>query len=464
MKNFDEIKRSLDQKAQFYFNRNPSIQSLGIGKDGDGFYIEASVGYETQHILEIKSDIQRDLEKDLIDTKILFVPAEIEDLVLETPEIEKDSIPSPTQAIQPGLSISSSNCVKAGTISGIFQDDENDYVLTCDHILRPLSNCDDYSKYVSVPAFNQNGNPPANVIGEFDRGAINAGIDCATATIKQGVKYKTEIYKLGKSPQQVYSPKIGDKIIKYGQTTKVTHGYVRLLEVRLRRYKNIRDLSFIQISPVNPPSNFCESGDSGAMAMISSRGKATEKSVGILFSSVRLKLKDETYYKESIAIPTQKILNKFNLSFKQKPTTMENANSSVKSLDSVQAASTTEFHPFISLRHATSTEYELHILIPLDGKSDFDYEVSTKYKPNQPLNNDDNEARLNSPKPYHNQAKRTVVKLLLKHGNKAIWHDVLRINKNEVVNDEMVQVIVEQPHQLTDHTNNSAGHYIDADD
>lgn len=126
--------------------------------------------------------------------------------------------------ILPGVSVAN---VKetAGTIGCIVFDalDGRPYILSNWHVLNgPLGVIGD--DIVQPGPFDDN-RVQKNRLGKLVRSHVGHAGDCAIATIEDR-KFAAEIMALNVSVQQLGEPELGDKVIKSGRTTEVTHGIV----------------------------------------------------------------------------------------------------------------------------------------------------------------------------------------------------------------------------------------------
>ncbi len=127
--------------------------------------------------------------------------------------------------IVPGVSVAHKN-VSAGTIGCIVYDgrDGTPYILSNWHVLHgPSGNLGDT---VVQPGPHDDNRVSLNRLGRLVRSHLGAAGDCAVATIEDR-GFKPDILELDVSVEQIGEPELGDKVVKSGRTTAVTHGVVR---------------------------------------------------------------------------------------------------------------------------------------------------------------------------------------------------------------------------------------------
>jgi endonuclease G len=126
--------------------------------------------------------------------------------------------------IVPGISVANTN-ETAGTIGCIVFDklDRTPYVLSNWHVLHGPDGAigDD----VVQPGPFDDNRSQQNLMGRLVRSHVGHAGDCAVATIDER-RFEPEILELSVKVEKLGEPELGDKVIKSGRTTGVTHGIV----------------------------------------------------------------------------------------------------------------------------------------------------------------------------------------------------------------------------------------------
>jgi endonuclease G, mitochondrial len=193
--------------------------------------------------------------------------------------------------IFPGISIAN---VKetAGTIGCVVYDKAfgTPYVLSNWHVLNgPEGTIDD--DIVQPGPFDDN-RVHLNRLGKLVRSHLGHAGDCAIATI-DGRGISPSIMDLGVIVEKLGEPELGDKVVKSGRTTGVTHGIVN-------RINTISKIDYggsfgeqeigcfeIELDPSNPPDNgeVSMGGDSGSVWLFkSNNGQPTNIMAGLHFA------------------------------------------------------------------------------------------------------------------------------------------------------------------------------------
>lgn len=126
--------------------------------------------------------------------------------------------------IVPGVSVANTK-VSAGTI-GAFVFDRNDgtpYILSNWHVLQGGKGA--IGDTIVQPGPHDDNRISLNRVGKLIRSHLGAAGDCAIASIEDR-SFEQSILELGVTLEQLGEPELGDKLIKSGRTTGVTHGIV----------------------------------------------------------------------------------------------------------------------------------------------------------------------------------------------------------------------------------------------
>ncbi|MFD4351484.1 DNA/RNA non-specific endonuclease [Nocardia sp. NPDC058518] len=174
--------------------------------------------------------------------------------------------------IVPGISVGHVS-VSAGTIGCIVYDreDATPYILSNWHVLHTAAGAlgDD----IVQPGPRDDNRIDRNRLGKLVRSHLGVAGDCAVATIENR-QFDSTIAEIGVVPETLGEPELGDKVVKSGRTTQVTHGVVRRIDVIAKmNYRGVgaKGIGGFEIGPDpnNPPvdGEISSGGDSGATWM-----------------------------------------------------------------------------------------------------------------------------------------------------------------------------------------------------
>lgn len=191
--------------------------------------------------------------------------------------------------IVPGVSIAHVD-VSAGTVGAVVYDARTGapYVLSNWHVLH--GDTGDIGDPISQPGSFDDNRVQQNLCGHLVRSHLGAAGDCAIATI-EGRQLSGEILDLGVTIDQIAEPALGDKVMKSGRTTAVTHGVVARVHVTTRiDYGAVgaQDIGGFEIQPdpdhEDPDNEISMGGDSGSAWVSVERGRPTSTMVGLHFA------------------------------------------------------------------------------------------------------------------------------------------------------------------------------------
>lgn len=277
----DESLKSLRQfiraKGAEYL-KDPNISSIGVGyKVTDG---KPTGEISLQFTVEQKTapEVFEALGTAPIPEAIL-----VDGVLVPTDVIERSYGPAfrlvaeadPPQAkvrvdpIMPGVSVGNVN-VSAGTIGCIVydQNDGTPMILSNWHVLHGPAGA--LGDIVVQPGPHDDNRTDLNRLGQLKRSHLGVAGDCAVATI-EGRSFDAAILGIGATPGQLGEPELGDKVLKSGRTTGVTHGVVRRIDTIAKiSYGAAGEHSIgcfeIGPDPANLPTDgeISKGGDSGA--------------------------------------------------------------------------------------------------------------------------------------------------------------------------------------------------------
>lgn len=182
--------------------------------------------------------------------------------------------------------------VTAGTFGCIVYDtaDGTPYILSNWHVLH--GNTGRIGDDIVQPGPRDDNRVNLNLVGKLVRSHLGAAGDCAVATIV-GRNFTKKIFGLGVEVEQLGEPELGDKVIKSGRTTDITHGKVSRVNVMVKiNYGGTigeQAIGGFEIAPDenNPAPNnqISMGGDSGSVWLFkSSNGKPTKIMAGLHFA------------------------------------------------------------------------------------------------------------------------------------------------------------------------------------
>lgn len=294
----DRLRRYVRMHAQKWLE-NPNVTSVGIGlKQSNGeitqdLSIQFTVAkkVETAELEEIGSDpIPNSIDIDgiAVPTDVLgrkFSPS-FNTVALGSKDIRSSRV----EVLQPGVSIGGLE-TKGGTLGAILQDrrSRKPVLLSNWHVLQGIHG--NIGNPVVQPGRHDDNRAEGNEVGNLMRSHLGAAGDCAISSLS-GRKYTPEILGIGLSIDSIGDPMLGDKVIKSGRTTGVTHGIVTRIEVNARMDYGQNQHAFVGGFEIGPDRSspaldgeISRKGDSGAAWLAKDRkGKPTGTMVGIHFA------------------------------------------------------------------------------------------------------------------------------------------------------------------------------------
>lgn len=193
--------------------------------------------------------------------------------------------------IKPGVSVANKN-ETAGTIGCIVFDrqDGTPYILSNWHVLHgPQGNIGDD---IVQPGPHDDNRVHLNHLGKLVRSHLGTAGDCAVGSIEDR-SFEQIILELGIKVEQLGEPALGDKVIKSGRTTGVTHGIVtRIHTITKIDYGDPvgeKSIGGFEIGPDknNLPANgeISQGGDSGSVWLFrTNNGRPTKTMAGLHFA------------------------------------------------------------------------------------------------------------------------------------------------------------------------------------
>jgi endonuclease G len=193
--------------------------------------------------------------------------------------------------IVPGVSVANAK-ETAGTIGCVVFDsaDGTPYILSNWHVLHGPQG--DIGDDIAQPGPFDDNRAQKNRLGKLVRSHLGHAGDCAIATI-EGRAFKPEILDLNVRVEKLGEPELGDKVIKSGRTTAVTHGIVNRIHTiaKIDYGEPIGEQEIggfeIGVDPANEPADgeVSKGGDSGSAWLFKTdKGKPSNIMAGLHFA------------------------------------------------------------------------------------------------------------------------------------------------------------------------------------
>lgn len=193
--------------------------------------------------------------------------------------------------ISPGVSVAHHN-ETAGTIGCVVYDkhDGTPYVLSNWHVLHGAKG--NIGDTIVQPGPFDDNRVKLNRLGKLVRSHVGAAGDCAVASIEDRA-FDATVFETGVQPALIGEPELGDKLLKSGRTTGVTHGVVTRVHtmVKIDYGEGVGECAIggFEIGPdgANLPPNgeISMGGDSGAVWLLkTTNGKPSNVMAGLHFA------------------------------------------------------------------------------------------------------------------------------------------------------------------------------------
>lgn len=280
--------------------KDPNITSVGIGyKKKNG---KPTKEIAIQFTVEQKAEPEQleRLNTTLIPKSINIGGVEVPTDVIQRKFAVEYRLVAETQAsdrkrridpIFPGVSVANVR-ESAGTIGCIVYDRTNGtpYILSNWHVLHGPEGV--IGDEIVQPGPHDDNRMHLNHLGKLVRSHLGHAGDCAIATIEDR-EFRPSIMELKVVMEKLGDPELGDKVVKSGRTTGVTHGIVSRIHVITKidyggstGEQEVGGFE-IELDPDMPPDNgeVSMGGDSGSVWLFKSdTGKATNIIAGLHFA------------------------------------------------------------------------------------------------------------------------------------------------------------------------------------
>ncbi|KOX18923.1 endonuclease [Saccharothrix sp. NRRL B-16348] len=293
------LRRFVRTKGADYL-RDPNVSSIGIGykvadgKPTDEIAIQFTVRQKAEP--EALGALGTALLPETIEVDGVPVPTDVlqRDYKVDFHVVEEtvsDVRKTRVDPVVPGVSLGHVR-VSAGTLGCVVYDrvDGTPYVLSNWHVLHGPNGA--IGEDVVQPGVHDDNRTDRNRLGRLVRSHLGAAGDCAIATIEDR-GFEAEILDLGVHVDQLGEPELGDKVVKSGRTTGVTHGVVRrvdtLVKIDYGPGVGQRQIGCFEIGPdpAHPAADgeISMGGDSGSAWMFkASNGKTGKTMAGLHFA------------------------------------------------------------------------------------------------------------------------------------------------------------------------------------
>ncbi|MFI1970574.1 DNA/RNA non-specific endonuclease [Streptomyces cinnamoneus] len=269
------------------FLSDPNVSSVGIGykqKDGEQgkevslqFTVDQKVGPESLTALGTTA-LPDSVVVDGVEVPTDVIERSYKAHFHLVAEPEVPARKTRLDPVPPGVSVGHVKA-SAGTVGCIVFDrnDGTPYVLSNWHVLHGPHG--QLGENVVQPGPHDDNRVARNHLGVLKRSHLGVAGDCAVATIT-GRRFDPAISELGVTPEELGEPELGDKVVKSGRTTGVTHGLVRRVDTLVKiDYGGVvgeKTIGCFEIGPDpdHPPvdGEISQGGDSGSTWMFKTTG------------------------------------------------------------------------------------------------------------------------------------------------------------------------------------------------
>ncbi|WP_028660809.1 DNA/RNA non-specific endonuclease [Nocardioides insulae] len=280
--------------------RDPNVSSIGIGykirggEQTDELCIQFTVGSKVEP--EVLGVLGTAAIPETIEVAGIDVPTDVLERTYRpgyrlVAEAEADERKVRVDPVRPGVSVGHPT-ITAGTVGVIVYDVESGRpcVLSNWHVLHGNQGLP--GDVVVQPGPHDDNRITANRLGPLLRSHLGAAGDGAVAEV-EGRGVDPSILGIDVAPAELGEPELGDKVVKSGRTTGVTHGVVRRIDTLVKLDYDppagLVEIGCFEIGvdPAQPPGDgeVSRGGDSGAAwVFTSSDGAPTRVLAGIHFA------------------------------------------------------------------------------------------------------------------------------------------------------------------------------------
>lgn len=295
----EHLKQYIRTQGPAYLE-DKNVSSIGIGYKVKGGKATNQLSIQFTVARKAALEVLESLNTTEIPKSILVAGVEVPTDVIQRKyerafRVVRETVGGPRKTrvdpIMPGISAANKS-ETAGTIGCIVFDRQNGtpYILSNWHVLQgPSGNIGDE---IVQPGPHDDNRVDLNRLGQLVRSHLGEAGDCAVASI-EARSFQQDILELGVTAEQLGEPELGDKVVKSGRTTGVTHGTVSRIHTMVKidygdpvGEKSIGGFE-IGLDQDNLPSNgeVSQGGDSGSVWLFkASNGKPTKVMAGLHFA------------------------------------------------------------------------------------------------------------------------------------------------------------------------------------
>ncbi|OLT25988.1 endonuclease [Nocardiopsis sp. CNR-923] len=292
------LKRFIRAHGEDYLS-DPNVSSIGIARTSSSDRPEGRIAL--QFTVDTKA---RPEQLEALGTKKLPESIVVDGVEVPTDVLQRSYVPQFRVVAEaestirhkrldpalPGVSVGHAKG-SAGTIGCVVFDkhDGTPFILSNWHVLHGADG--ESGEDVVQPGRADDPHTDRNRLGRLERSHLGFAGDCAIATVEDR-RFDADILGLGVAPEELGEPEIGDRVVKSGRTTGVTHGVVRspfkLAQIHYPGAGARSVLCFeIGVDPDDPPEDgeISLPGDSGSVWMFKdSEGRPGNVLAGLHFA------------------------------------------------------------------------------------------------------------------------------------------------------------------------------------
>jgi endonuclease G len=284
--------------ADYLFDKN--ITSVGIGYKQEGgkptkelaiqFTVDRKLSPERLELLGTE-EIPRSIVVDGVEYPTDVIERSYSKAFKIVAEVAAGDRKTRIDPIVPGVSVANKK-ISAGTLGCIVFDKEKGtpYMLSNWHVLH--GNEGNIGDDIVQPGPHDDNRVQLNRVGKLIRSHLGPAGDCAIASIENRA-FKREVMELGTKPEKIGEPELGDRVMKSGRTTAVTHGIVTRIHTMVKidygATVGEQAIGGFEIGPddnrLSVDGEISKPGDSGSVWVFSTaRGKASKIIAGLHFA------------------------------------------------------------------------------------------------------------------------------------------------------------------------------------
>lgn len=252
-KEIEQLEAKLD-KVKSKLSSNPNVIGVSVG-------IKATSGLATETVCYI---VEVEKKKTLANLKSEeYIPEQIEGF--PTDVYERPILTAEGEVLCGGFGAYASGQGTLGafalaTAANTHLSADTPVILTNHHVAKSIGD------YIGVGSVCNCWCCQCCDIGRVVDSQLTATVDGAIASLSEGTRYSHEILGIGAIRGSI-APAVGMDVVKYGLTTKLTHGRIMSITYGFKRSSDNHTFSATQlrVSPIAPSTDMSEGGDSGSV-------------------------------------------------------------------------------------------------------------------------------------------------------------------------------------------------------